>query len=155
MSLCISFSEDTVVRKFAVNEPYNAARWYLSRLVSSGLAEKIQLEVYIRKMKHQRGMCWAYEKHPLQYTIVIDSNMGRRDSLRALAHESVHAAQYATGKMRDLWGQNRGKVLWKNQMMDNVDTGSAYFNTPWEKEAYGMQERLMRSYLQYVAKSLV
>lgn len=154
MSLCISFPEDTVVRKFEVNEPYNAARWYLSRLVPSGLAEKIHLEVYLRKMKYQRGMCWAYENHPLEYTIVIDSNMGRRDSLRALAHESVHVMQYATGKMKDLWGQNQGKVLWKNRMMDNIDTGSAYYNSPWEKEAYGTQERLLRSYLRQLEKTI-
>ena len=149
--MCISVPEDAV-RKFEVNEPYYAAQWFLSRLISQELVDQIDLEVYIRKMKHQRGMCWAYEKYPNQYTIVIDSSMGRRDSLRAIAHESVHVMQYANGTMRDMYGEHRGKVLWKNQMMENVDTGSAYFNAPWEKQAYGMQERLLQQYLRHRKK---
>jgi hypothetical protein len=152
MSQCISFPEDTSVRKFEVNEPYFAARWFLSKLMSQTSAEQIKLEVYLRRMKHQRGICWAYEKYPDEYTVVIDASMGRRDSLRAIAHESVHVMQYATGKMKDLWGQHSGKVLWKNQMMDNIDTGSAYFNSPWEKEAYRRQEPLLQAYLRYRKK---
>lgn len=153
MSQCISSAtEDTLMRKFETNEPYYAARWFISRIVPAELADNIDLEVYIRRMKHQKGMCWAYEKFPLSYTIVISSELGRRDSLRALAHESKHVEQYATGRMQDMWGQHRGKVLWKNQMMENIDTGSAYYNSPWEKEAYGAQERLMQSYLRYVKK---
>lgn len=140
------------MRKFEVNEPYYAARWFISRLVPEGLASKINIDVYIRHMTKQKGMCWAYEKHPLTYTIVIASQLGRRDSLRALAHEAKHVEQYATGRMLDLWGQNRGKVLWKNQMMDNIDTGSAYYNTPWEKEAYSIQEKLSAAYIRYVKK---
>lgn len=152
MSPCISSitDEDTLVRKFQRNEPYYAAQWMLGRLVSDDLLNKISLYVYIRLMKHQQGVCWAYEKSPLEYTIVINSMLGRRESLRALAHETVHVQQYATGKMQDMWGQYRGKVLWKNQMLNDTDRGSAYYNLPWEKEANAQQERLLQAYLTHV-----
>lgn len=137
------------MRKFERNEPYFAVQWFLGRLIpQQEIFDNITFSVYIRKMHKQRGICWAYEKYPLEYTVVIASDMGRRDSLRALAHEAVHISQYATGKMQDVWhGEMRGKILWKNQMMDNVDTGSRYYNTPWEKEAYAKQDRLMSAYL--------
>lgn len=152
MSRCIITSgEDTLMRKFETNEPYYAAKWMLGRLVPSELVDKLDLNVYIRKMKHQHGICWAYQNHPNMYDIVISSNMGRKESLRVLAHETVHVWQYITGKMRDLYGQsNRGKVLWKNKMLENSD--SAYYNLPWEKEAFAMQEKLLDAYLAHVKK---
>jgi hypothetical protein len=155
MSQCISVvREDTLVRKFQKNEPYYAARWMLSQLVPVELLKKIKLEVFIRKMTHQHGNCWAYNKCPFEYNIVVNSILGRRESLRVIAHESVHVMQYATGKMKDLWGQhNRGKILWENKTMEPSDSGSFYYNSPWEKEAYGKQEKLMRAYLRHV-KSL-
>lgn len=151
MSHCISI-EDTPLRKFERNEPYFAAHWMLGRLVSEDLLNKIKLSVYIRNMHKQHGNCWSYEKSPLEYTIVIKSALGRRDSLRALAHESTHVMQYATGKMQDMWGQHRGKVMWKDRLMENEIRGSAYYNCPWEKEANAMQEKLLQAYLAHIKK---
>jgi hypothetical protein len=138
------------MRKFERNEPYYVAHWFLTRLIPD-LVDKLDLSVYIRAMD-DRGRCWSYEKYPCKYTIVINPDMGRRDTLRTIAHESYHIVQYATGKMKDLWKQDKGKVLWKKKIMENAYDGQAYRNAPWEIEASSMEEKLLRAYLRHVKK---
>jgi hypothetical protein len=146
--------EDAFMKKFERNEPYYAAHWFLSRLVrNTVIVDQIELNVYIRKMTKQDGVCWSYSEDPFLYDIVINSKLGRRDSLRALAHEAVHVYQYVTGKMRDVRNKRKDKVLWmRSELLDNSYEGAAYRNAPWEIEAKDMQERLMNAYLRHVRK---
>lgn len=138
-------------RKFERNEHYYAAHWFLSRLIPD-LVEKIDLSVYARKM-HDYGRCWTYEKSPFVYTIVVNANLGRRETLRTIAHEAVHVMQYVTGKLQDRWKQDKGKVLWKKTtLIDNSYEGQAYKQAPWEIEANAMEDRLMLAYLRHVKK---
>lgn len=144
--------EDSEMHKFARNEPYEAAMWMLRKQVGD-LADKIKLKVYIRKMSKQRGVCWSYKNHPNEFTIVIDSDMGRNRSLRTIAHETVHVAQYLTGKIKDIWDDRSArKVMWKDKIFDSADSGAAYFNSPWEKEAYAQQDRIADAYRRHLRK---
>ena len=139
-------------RKFEVNEPYYAAHWFLARLIPD-LVDKVDLSVYIRQQKY-KGHLWTFQHYPNLYTMVIKSSIGRRESLRTIAHECVHIAQYATGKMKDIWENNKGKkVLWKKEhLLDNTYDGKAYTNSPWEVEARAMEDKLMFAYLRHVKK---
>lgn len=139
-------------RKFERNEPAYAVDFFLRKLIPDQV-DSLNVSVYIRKMKHQNGQCWGFSNTAKKYIIVISSDMGRTESLRSLAHEAVHVYQFVTGKMKDFYGKkNKGKVQWKTRMFDNAYEGSAYDNAPWEVEARGMQERLMRSYKRHVQK---
>lgn len=137
------------MRKFEKYEPEYAAQYFLRKLVSEELAERINMRIYFRNMKDDYGRCWAYQDDPLDYSIVLHSDMGRIQSLRVLAHETVHVMQYATKKMQDVW-HTKDRVLWKNRMVKNITAGAAHFELPWEKEAYKRQNSLLKSYLKHV-----
>lgn len=140
-------------KKLHRNEAFYSAQWMLRKLVPCELVDTLIVNVYIRKMKHQKGTCWAYQNNPNTFDIVISADLGRMATLRTIAHECVHVMQYATGKMKDLWGNNTGKVLWKNSIFEGTEENRrAYYKLPWEIEAFGMQEKLTRSYLDHVKK---
>lgn len=69
------------------------------------------------------------------------------DELELLAHEMVHLRQYVTGELVDDFVT--GLVIWKGVAYDApADASSwAYWNSPWELEAFGRQRGLnyMRS----------
>jgi hypothetical protein len=152
MSSCSThFFEGIEVHKFDRNEPYDAAMWMLRRQVPAELADKVKLKVHIRKMKHQKGQCWNYKGDKFTFDIVIHSDMGRIKSLRTIAHETVHVAQYLTGRMKNVWpnkkqGTKRA-VMWKDKEFADAQSGKAYYDSPWEKEAYGMQDKIMNAYI--------
>ena len=63
--------------------------------------------------------------------------------LRCLAHECVHVAQYASGKMKDT---NSIQVTkWNGKKIDR--RGIDYFDLPWELEAYGQETGLMDRFI--------
>ena len=69
------------------------------------------------------------------------------DEMELLAHEMVHLRQYVTGELVDDFVT--GLVIWKGVVYDApADASSwAYWNSPWELEAFGRQRGLnyMRS----------
>jgi hypothetical protein len=55
--------------------------------------------------------------------------------------------------MTDLWGNDKGKVLWKERIMTVPNEGDdAYYNSPWEKQAYNMMGKLADAYVRHVRK---
>jgi hypothetical protein len=69
------------------------------------------------------------------------------DELELIAHEMVHVKQYVTGQMVD--SLMEGVVIWEGTAYNAPSDGRswAYWNSPWELEAFGRQRGLnfMRS----------
>ena len=60
----------------------------------------------------------------------------------------VHVMQYATGKMKDL--NNEGStVYWRGYNYTNYE----YRRQPWERQAYRLQEILLREWKKYVGSN--
>jgi len=138
---------------FAPNEPQEAVRFFLNRLVPD-LADRINVDVYFRRMKKQIGQCWmAREWSKRNFVVTCRSGLSRRKSLKVLAHECVHIMQYATGKLSDI---NPQQVLWKRSEIIDYPTKATvkeYNSTPWESEAIRMEEKLVRAYLRHLKKT--
>ena len=64
--------------------------------------------------------------------------------VRALAHEMVHAKQYAIGELMD--GPNYLRVRWMGKWIKSQDEKN-YWDRPWEIEAYGKETGLAESFL--------
>lgn len=118
-----------------------AAKWYGKKLFDSKILKKIKLTIHFKTMDLDLlGEC-VYKnpkKCNYRYEITINKNMGERRILTTLAHEMVHAAQYASGKM----------VAYKRESMahlvrfagDHYDmTQIDYWDHPWEIEAAGRE----------------
>lgn len=120
-----------------------AVRWMGQKLLGSRLYPKIDLElVFSRKDiidPKVYGYCdWNDKSHRSRdFTIVIDPNLNKKQTLLALAHELVHLKQYAKGELRDY--SRTGHTAWRGE---KIDSHVNYWETPWEIEAYGREKGL-------------
>lgn len=82
-----------------------------------------------------------------EFIVVIKSDLSRKYTLTAIAHEMVHVKQYATGELLVLHRPS-GYVRWKNGK--HYDDSKKYnFNDPWEREAYSSMDKLYEKYESY------
>jgi len=121
----------------------DAVRWYGQKLLGPRLFNNVEIllefddsdlgnEVY--------GFCdWNDDNHRARdFTITVDPNLGKRNTLIVLAHEMVHVKQYAKGEMKDYLRAKR--VKWRGKVYD--DNQMSYWDYPWEIEAHGREKGL-------------
>ena len=93
----------------------------------------LEIEVKIRKISGDAiGYCMQEDTNRM-FTIDIANNLSLKDFITTVCHEMVHVKQYARNEM-SVYGRK-----WKKKKV-SIDT--AYFDLPWEKEAYRMQDKL-------------
>ena len=126
-----------------------AARWYGKKVFDKKLNSKIHLTIHFKKMDLDLlGECVYKDpkKCNYKYDVFINKDMGERRILTTLAHEMVHAAQYASGRY----------VSYKRESMmhlvkyhgEHYDTNVVdYWDHPWEIEASG---REMGLYIRFI-----
>ncbi len=77
------------------------------------------------------GFCLQDE--PRRYELEIDTALGFRNFITTICHEMVHVKQGVRGELTEVCG----KQYWKGKVC-NKD----YYEQPWEKEAYRLQDKL-------------
>ena len=82
---------------------------------------------------------WAMEIDKNCSHIEIDKRQTGDDLITCVLHELVHVKQQFKGELKELGGFQK---MWKGEVHIGVD----YYNLPWEKEAYKMQEILLEEY---------
>lgn len=126
------------------NEEFgNAARFYADVL---GIPENtiIGIKLY-DNLDGVAGYCEYHTEEAIPYIIIgIEMNDDAHDPpLSVLAHEMVHAKQYALGELVEV---GRSSV-WKGTVVpDYLPNSKEYYFSPFEVEAYGMQVGLYRMY---------
>jgi hypothetical protein len=120
-----------------------AVKWYGKHLLNDKLYHNIEIHLKFENnllKENYLGYCdWNDSPYRAkEYTIAIDSNLGKRNTLMVLAHEMVHVKQYATGEMRDYLKVNR--VKWMGSIINDGEMN--YWDQPWEIEAYGREKGL-------------
>ena len=97
-----------------------------------------------------------FRSRPRKFRVIIDPYKVREDDygrklddeefanecFKVLGHELVHVKQYARNEMNDGDVQT-GSAVWKGR---KVNPNTDYYNLPWEKEAYHLQEILLEEY---------
>ena len=97
----------------------------------------LDITVALRDIKSDAiGFCMM-EENNRTFEIELDKKIGIKEMITALCHEMVHVKQYAKKEMDD--GTVNGTARWKNKTIP-FDTN--YYDLPWEKEAYGMEDKL-------------
>jgi len=92
---------------------------------------------------------WTDRYRPNHFKITVNPDMflNMKELMTTIAHECVHVYQYAAKKLRN--GAN-GSV-WEGKVWDYADPKHAgmdpYWETPWEVEAYGMEQALLHSFV--------
>lgn len=79
---------------------------------------------------------------PREFTIDVDKNLDYEDMVTCICHEMVHVKQFAKLERRDYSEKGSYRRFWKGKDCENVK----YWDAPWEKEAYAMQETLFEKF---------
>lgn len=74
----------------------------------------------------------------MPHTYVLHTKSSRPPGL-LLCHESVHVAQYESGRLR----KDGDTMIWEGNTYDN---SVPYEQRPWEIEAFEMQKEIARAY---------
>ena len=112
------------------------------------IAEKVVYEMIGALMPRMRTLCigvqikkltgdavgWCMQEDTnREFTIEVSKDLSLKDFITTVCHEMVHVKQYARNEM-DCYGKK-----WKKK---TVPEGTNYYDLPWEKEAYRMQDKL-------------
>ena len=82
---------------------------------------------------------WCYHVDGNACHIEIDKRQKGDDFITCVLHELVHVKQFLK---RELVDTNGLESKWKGEAYLYID----YYNLPWEKEAYHLQEVLLKEY---------
>ena len=100
----------------------------------------LDIEIKLKKISDADG--WTWEEDHNSYQIEIEKTLSKDDFITCILHEMVHVKQGARKELVD----SHGTRYWMGKDYSNT----FYFNLPWEKEAYGLQEDLLISYYDFV-----
>lgn len=106
----------------------------------------LYVEVICRAIGEADGYCtWTDRRErPKEFEIEINSMLaGDYLLFRALAHECVHVAQFATGRMVD--SRDRKTTEWEGRSYPSLAV-----SVPWEIEAVAQETELVQSFLKPV-----
>lgn len=82
---------------------------------------------------------------PRDFEIEVSTKGNKLRQITTLAHEMVHAKQFAYGQLRDKLVKREFVTTWNGVVYgDDVD----YWDHPWEQEAYGLENTLVAKFLQ-------
>ena len=123
-------------------KPYveRAALFYAKQLIPDGrLRNRCFTKIRFDAKIEEQGYCSVEEynsrNQPREFLIEIHPGIGARNILSTLAHEMVHARQFLR---RHLVQKRDGKLYWKGVQSDNEE---------WEDEAYVLEERYYKEYV--------
>jgi hypothetical protein len=126
----------------------DAVYFYAEYLMSDRLLRNIEIDVVLEKdlIRNEGDQAYCVNMSDTgaarEFEISIDSGMGKRALLLALAHEMVHVKQYARGELKYLSSKKLQRFQGKDYHQDYL-----YWEKPWEIEAFGRELGL---YLMFV-----
>lgn len=134
-----------------------AAEHFAEVLLSSRLSANIATQIIFLPESstilrpNDCGHCVpSYEnstQHPRDFEFYLWGNMSRKTTLLTLAHEMVHLKQYARGELFE-YHYKQGTSRWQGKIFeDDERVGDNYWFMPWEIEAMGYEQGLVRTFV--------
>jgi len=129
----------------------SAIRWCLGKLLGKRLADVTTVDVFFIKNLNVKefvyGDCELDDDNfpPRLFKIRIDhgQEITRFQQFKTIFHELVHLKQFSKGELYD-YQKQENITRWKRKKIDIIKTD--YENLPWEKEAYKLQNELIREW---------
>ena len=93
----------------------------------------LEIDVQIKKLTGDAvGWCLMGDTHK-EFEIEISKDLTLKDFVTTICHEMVHVKQYYRKEMDGI------SMRWKKK---KIADKTGYYDLPWEKEAYRMQDKL-------------
>ena len=135
-----------------------AARFFLSELMSTRLANTLAIRIEVRATKLDDGTAACAflptngSAASKEFTVVLHRERSLADQLADLAHELVHVQQAASGRLQYRKWKSDGKLhaRWEGAEL-GVLAELPYLTRPWEVEARQLEVVLVNKLRQAVA----
>lgn len=98
---------------------------------------EVKLKKFTKTDRDAIGWC-LMEDNNRTFVIEINKDIGITELVTTICHEMVHVKQYARNEMTDEC-VDFGAATWKGR---KVNPKTTYYDLPWEKEAYRLQDKL-------------
>lgn len=99
----------------------------------------LEIEVNLKNIKTDAiGYCMTGDNPKREFELEIQKGLSVKDLVTTVCHEMVHVKQYARKEMTDELTCS-GRATWRGR---TVHPDTKYYDLPWEKEAYKMQDTL-------------
>jgi hypothetical protein len=132
-----------------------AARFFACALMDPRMVRNLELDIEVERGLDIMGECINEDdmKNSRYFTIRLERNH-TDDIIKTLAHEMVHVKQYAKNELGKQLRVSRGGGLkitteWQGKVWNPKRKEDAYFDAPWEIEAYGREVGLYAKWIQY------
>jgi len=116
---------------------------------------RIAITVKLRKFHSDEGnvVGWCTyddltKKNHRVFTVEVCMDQPLEGFIKTILHEMVHVKQYAFAEMQQQYEEGKHRTIWKG----NDHTKTAYTKSPWEKEAYRLQNKL---YVKFMKHSII
>lgn len=143
------------------HEVAEAAQFFASQLMDPRMVRNLTVDIERNKKLDVQGECVSEEacRNPRWFTITLRGRSDDEDMIKTLAHEMVHVKQYAKNELGKEFAVGRGgsgvriATRWQGQLWKAKRKEDAYWDCPWEIEAYGREVGLYQRWLDMKEKS--
>ena len=132
-----------------------AAEFFAEQLMDPRMVRNLTLDIEVYNNLDVEGECVDEDgiKNPRWFTIGLKS-LDINDMIKTLGHEMVHVKQHAknelqTGHAVAARGGLKIYSKWMGEIWKPKGKEDAYFDAPWEIEAYGREVGLFAKWVQY------
>lgn len=139
MSIAVATKGGNRFQKHIVNQTVD---WCMGKLMPR--IKRIHINVHLRNLDDADGYCEnaAIEDgdfvgaSPRLFNVEINKSLSLTEMISTIIHEMVHVRQYVNRELAD----GGLYTKWKSK---SVPQGTDYYDQPWEKEAYRLQDKLL------------
>lgn len=147
-----------VGKRFQKAQLQKAAEFFASHLMHAKMVQNITLDIEVRDGLDVDGECVDEDgvRNPRWFTIGL-KKQDINEMIKVLGHEMVHVKQHAKNELQSgIMVPSRGGLRmtsrWKGEIWKPKGKQNAYYDAPWEIEAYGMEVGLFYKWCQHNAK---
>ena len=122
-----------------------AAEFFAAKLMDPRMVRNLVIDLEVRKNLDVMGECVDEDgcRNPRFFTIAL-KRQEIDEMIKTLAHEMVHVKQHAKNELQSgIMVAARGGLKmhskWKGEIWKPKARQDAYYDSPWEIEAYGME----------------
>lgn len=130
-----------------------AAEFFAAQLMDPRMVRNLTLDIEVRKNFDVDGECVNEDgvRNPRWFTIGL-KNQDIKEMIKTLGHEMVHVKQHAKNELQSgivvpARGGFKMHSRWMGQIWKPSAREDAYYDSPWEIEAYGREVGLLAKWL--------
>jgi hypothetical protein len=133
-----------------------AAEFFAAQLMDPRMVRKLTLDLEVRNNMRVDGECVDEDniRNPRWFTIGLKYQEDVEEMIKILGHEMVHVKQHSKNELQNghvVAARGGLKIYskWMGEIWKPKGKEDAYFDAPWEIEAYGREVGLFAKWVQY------